>query len=180
MSATVSNYPTDMLPIPGMSGYLAGSDGGIYSTKTWHGTSLRRLTERLNADGYAFVQVTPLGAGGRTRPMLVHRAVALAFMGDRPAGTDQLRHLNGDKCDNRPMNLRWGTAAENAADRERHGRTARGERNGGGHRLTAADVAKIRSRIQAGEPQTSIASAFGVSQSLVGHIAVGRLWRGVG
>jgi hypothetical protein len=34
----------------------------------------------------------------------------------------QCRHLDGNPSNNRPDNLRWGTAKENAADMIRHGR----------------------------------------------------------
>lgn len=169
-----------MVPMIDWSGYFVGSDGGIYSEKPWHGTSFRRMSERVSRDGYSFVQLTGQCSGGRTKPKLVHRAVAEAFLGPCPPEADQLRHLNGNKRDNRPSNLQWGTAAENAADRDRHGRTARGERNGGGRRLRAIDVLAIKGRLRAGEAQASIAATFGVSQALVGFIAIGRLWRGVG
>jgi hypothetical protein len=51
------------------------------------------------------------------------------FVGE-PTPNQQVRHLNGDKRNNCLDNLAWGTAKENAADRESHGNTARGTRNG--------------------------------------------------
>ena len=42
-----------------------------------------------------------------------------------------VRHLNGDKLDNRAVNLRWGTHSENAMDRYNEAR-ARDEKSGAG------------------------------------------------
>jgi hypothetical protein len=77
--------------------------------------------------GYAMVQIRR-GDGSKLN-LRVHTEVLTAFVGPRPDGL-QGRHLDGDRTNNRLSNLVWGTPLENAADRERHGRTARGERHG--------------------------------------------------
>jgi hypothetical protein len=46
-------------------------------------------------------------------------------------------------ADDRLENLRWGTHKENMEDREKHGRTARGERNGR-YKLSPEQVRDIR------------------------------------
>jgi hypothetical protein len=51
----------------------------------------------------------------------VHQLVAEAFHGSRPDGL-VIRHLDGDKMNNRATNLRYGTSSENAQDRLEHGR----------------------------------------------------------
>lgn len=54
---------------------------------------------------------------------------------------------------------------------------ARGER-AGSSRLTAIQVHEIRTRYATGlEPQTSLAEAFGVSQTLISSIVRGKTWR---
>ena len=40
-----------------------------------------------------------------------------------------LRHLDGNKTNPHADNLAWGTQKENAADRERHGKTSRGSKH---------------------------------------------------
>lgn len=59
----------------------------------------------------------------------INRLVALAFV-PNPDKHPIVCHRNGDKQDNRARNLYWGTHKTNAADREKHGHTARGKRNG--------------------------------------------------
>ena len=49
----------------------------------------------------------------------VHQLVALAFHGPRPEGLET-RHLDGNKLNNTPENLAYGTHAENMADASIH------------------------------------------------------------
>jgi hypothetical protein len=85
------------------------------------------------------------------------------------------------KCDNRrccnPSHLFLGTYQDNAADRQKKGRTVipdnRGE-NCGTSKLSNDDVLTIRS---AGGLQKDIAKMFGVSISLVSQIRSGKIWK---
>lgn len=109
------------LPIPGHDGYEVSDLGHVRSlsrmihtkdgrTYRLRGRSLRTWPEH----GYPVVR---LGAG---RQWGVHRLVLLAFVGPCPDDMEAL-HANGDPSDSRLVNLRWGTAVENMADKLRHG-----------------------------------------------------------
>ena len=52
------------------------------------------------------------GAAHTTVRRLVHRLVAIAFIG-LPDPGQQVNHIDGDKANNRSMNLEWMTAGEN-------------------------------------------------------------------
>lgn len=57
-------------------------------------------------------------------PAQLHRLVAAFHLPTKPNVENRrvmLRHLNGDKHDNRAANLAWGTAADNYADDIQHG-----------------------------------------------------------
>lgn len=95
----------------------------------------------------------------------------------------EVRHLDGDKRNTAPSNLVWGTARENAADRERHGRTARGLRNGAHTKPESRRVGilngktkatpEIRQAVLSAEGrQADIGKRFGISQQLVSLIKV--------
>lgn len=115
----------DATPVLGYDGlYEVDANGDVWSVgHNWRGLGRRQL--RAFPDQYGYLTVRLTGTTGRHK-VKVHRIVCLAFHGLPPTWKYEVRHLNGDKLDNRPSNLAWGTQLDNAADRERHGRTARG------------------------------------------------------
>ena len=105
----------------------------------------------------------------------VHQLVASVFVGPRPSPQHEVRHLDGNPENNLPGNLKWGTAQDNADDRESHGHTARGERQGHA-KLTKKLVADIHKRLAAGELQRDIAKELGLCKGTISHIATGSNW----
>lgn len=63
-----------------------------------------------------------LARAGITKTAYVHELVLLAFEGARPLTGQrcEIRHLDGDKTNNRLDNLKYGTVKENFADRKLH------------------------------------------------------------
>ena len=74
----------------------------------------------LADDGRGY-KVVSLWMADRRLQFKVHRLVCFAFNGKCPGWADQVRHLNGIKHDNRPENLAWGNANQNAQDSIDHG-----------------------------------------------------------
>ena len=95
----------EMINIPGVSGMMAGSDGHIYRTDG------ERVNEYSINTGYFFIRV------GK-KNVLVHHLIAKAFLGERPDGYD-VDHINYNKEDNRPENLRYLTIKENRGHRRK-------------------------------------------------------------
>ena len=166
-------------------GYWACSDGHIWSTIPWRGMKTPRiLATETNRYGYLRVH---LKIGGRMKRVLVHRLVCNAFHGGKPTEAHQVRHLNGVKSDNRPDNLCWGTAAENAADRETHG-NGRGAENGKrsaakliGNRpsnrlLTDEQAEEVRILRSEGMSFSRIAETVGCSKAVAIKIAHGKTY----
>jgi len=71
-----------------------------------------------------------IGPGGVRLTKKVHRLVCEAFHGPQPEGKQCVAHRDGDVENNRPQNVYWATYLENAADRDRHGTTAKGDASG--------------------------------------------------
>ncbi len=73
-------------------------------------------------------------------------------------------------------NLCYGSKLDNAADRERHGNTCRGNKNG--NRIINADqAAEIRMLYAAGGiNQYQLADRFGISQAQVNNIVLCKQW----
>ena len=114
------NHSERWRSIPGFPGYEASSEGRV---RYWRGDSDLPAVVNigLTSDGYRRARL--VGAPNS----LVHRLVAAAFLGSAPADRPLVLHADGDRANNRLANLRYGNAKDNAADRERHGRTVRGE-----------------------------------------------------
>ena len=155
--------------IPGYDGYEASDAGRI--RRADGGIVASTIKPRT---GYEQVSLsTP--SGRKTR--LVHRLVLLAFVGV-PAPGQEGRHMNGVGSDNRLTNLAWGTKRENAADRDRHGRTYRGEAHPNAI-ATRAMVIEIRALQMIGLTLGELSRHFGLSVPAVQAIATYRLWRQV-
>jgi uncharacterized protein (DUF433 family) len=149
-----------------------------------------------------------LSEDGQVTYKKVHALVLTAFVGPCPEGMES-RHLNGDRQDNRLINLCWGTKLENAADKHRHGTMARGDRSGprlhpellvrgdqhwtrqhpdrvlrgennGSAKLTDDAVRDIVARWRAGETQIALAKEYGVTDVIVSAICRGETWKHLG
>lgn len=151
--------------------YFAGSDGNVY----------RRIKDKRSAH-YPWKKVGHIGPYGyiivflcKTKLVAAHALICEAFHGPKPPHCDQSRHLNGNKTDNRPDNLAWGTYLENAADKAIHGTNGSGEKNGRA-KITASHVVKIREMRASGHSWKRISDEFGISPTNVRLIVAGVTW----
>ena len=142
--------------------YRVSSCGAVWGSGKTRGAAYREMKLTPGRGGYLWAMVR---RNGKVAKVCAHRLVARAFLGAKPPG-GQVRHLDGNCVNNAVSNLAWGSAAENTADRERHGRTARGEANGAS-RHTDAEVAAAREMLDSGVSQRAVAAAFSCSQSTV-------------
>lgn len=163
------------MPIDGWPGYRVGDDGTVWSCKqrNWgHApTGWHKLRPVPNAQGYLFVS---LYGGTRNRKTLrkVHQLVLEAFVRPRMPGEQVLHFPNPEITDNRLCNLRWGTAKQNADDRDFHGTTSRGMRHYA-CRLTDEQIAKIRLEYIAGSSARGarpLGRKYGVSETHIRNI----------
>jgi hypothetical protein len=144
---------TEQFEIPGFPGYKIDKLGNIYSQK---GNLLK-----FHQEGRGYRRVCVLKRkGNKSRSVLVHRLMAITFLGTAPTPFHQVRHLNGDPTCNSIENLAWGTAKENAADRIRHGR-----KTGKPSKFGVREREEMRNLLRAGVALKSIASKFQLSTS---------------
>lgn len=175
-------------PIPFLDGYYATSFGSIYSV--WSNKFLK-IDKKVNNAGYFGFQgsfKSQKGKRGRQKKYLdVHRAVCMAFYGVPKDKTMQVNHKNGDKKDNKVSNLEWVTPKQNIKHMIDNGmfepyKLKMSERNKGSKNIKAKlsenDVEKIRELHKTGSFfQREIGKMFGVSQTIVSGIILGKIWK---
>lgn len=151
--------------------YAFCADGRVVSFVKKTARQLRPITA-----GQGYHALSLRNAHGELKRVYVHHIIARLFHGPRPEGLE-LRHLDGDPTNNDFENLAYGTRAENAADKARHGTNPAGERNGMA-RLTWDAVIQMRARRQqTGDPYHAIAADFGVSTMTAYRAITGQSWR---
>lgn len=127
---------------------------------------------RTFANGHIYVT---LHKEGRATTLGVHVLVAEAFIGRPRDGTAlDVCHKDGKPNNNKPRNLYFGTDKQNMADRDRHGRTARGEKHWCA-KFTEKDIRKIKS-LRGKMSQKDIGKMFGTYQGNISAIQLGKSW----
>lgn len=167
-----------MKPIPGVQGYFADERGIIWSHKKgrWGRFSEPHpLAIWIDPRGYANVTLY-LNSGVRVKRMRVNRLVCLAYYGQPPSPRTVARHLNGDKLDNRPENLAWGSQRQNKADELKHGTRHTGEAHYRA-KMTNEVAAAIKAMIAKGMSNAQIEEAIGVKSGTVSQIRANRQWK---
>lgn len=161
--------------IPGFPGYMAGSDGTIWSC--WSKGRIRKMSDawkRLKPAKHPKGHLHVILSGGRTRK--VHHLVLEAFVGPRPDGMECRHFPDRDPANNRLENLQWGTSSENQADKRVHGTDNRGRRHPMA-KLVDADIREIRRLHSLGTPDRVLAARFGVCPTNIHAILVRKSWR---
>lgn len=169
-------HEEDWRPVAGWEGFYSVSSFGRVRSEARvtsckgrpYRVRARILRPGVHERGYLVVILCRAGVPSRA---YVHRLVLEAFVGACPPGME-CRHLDGKTGNARRANLAWGTPTENAADRDRHGTQPRGE-SASYAKLDADQVRRIRADARI---QREIAADFGISQTAVSRIKLGRIW----
>jgi hypothetical protein len=107
-------------PVRGHEGVYEVSNNGLVRRvgKQTGAVVGRILKPSPNRGGYLMVR---LSAGNVAKTRLIHRLVAMAFIGE-PASGHEVCHRDGNRQNNTLDNLRWDTHVANMNDRTLHGR----------------------------------------------------------
>lgn len=160
--------------IAGFDGWYEVSNlGRVRSWKNnrWGRVKTPRTLKPFFIGQHEYLGIALVDEGGKHNHY-IHQLVAEVFGHKRPAGF-VCRHLDGDKYNNTPGNLQWGTARENSADTVAHGRSNRGARCPNSI-LTEGQVLEIFAR--ANEPPASLAREFGVHRATIHNILDADTW----
>jgi len=143
---------------------------GRQTRRIYGGNILRPVLKKKT--GYLCVSLK--SSGKKTRQVSVHRMVLEAFCGPAIHG-EQACHRNGVRTGNAIENLYWGTAAQNQADKVRHGNSLRGEKN----KRAKLTEDQVRHILGSEESQPALARRYGVSQVLISKIRLRKVWQHV-
>lgn len=134
------------------------------------------LKQRTTNSGYR--AIATLGADGRVANILIHRAVAVAFV-PREAGLEVVNHKDLNRENNIVSNLEWCNQKENVAHAIAGGTWGeviqRGE-DSNLSRLTECQVREIKTLLNNGRKQNEIAVMYGVTKGTISAIKRGVSW----
>lgn len=114
---------------PVYTAHEVSADGRVRTTDRWvihrngrrHWHPSRELSQCEDSYGYKAVALGGYGSPQSSIRVRVHVLVCETYSGLKPSPGDHVRHLNGDRQDNRIENLAWGSPTENQLDSVRHG-----------------------------------------------------------
>lgn len=98
-------------PLKNYEGRYEVSNLGNIRSLNYHLTGkIQLLKQQKNKDGYLYVAVPK--EYNKRRQILIHRAVAMAFI-ENPLNKPEVNHKDGNKQNNNSNNLEWVTMQEN-------------------------------------------------------------------
>jgi hypothetical protein len=168
-------------PVLGYDCYQVSDDGQVARVKTYGNKPKpvwKMVAQRPKRGGYITYH---LCENGERKDLLAHRLVWEAFNGKIGIGVE-INHKNGDKSDNRLVNIELLTRSENMKHKFRvlhhaaPNNPSHGSKNASA-KLTEADIPKILEMHRAGVYQYEIARIFGVTQRAIGRIVLGQGWQ---
>lgn len=168
----------ELRDLPGFEDrYFAGSDGNIYSNIFHpHKPSPFRMLNRTGSRGYFYVKLSNYGIQYQTD---IHVWVCKAFHGEKPTPLHEVRHLDGNKTNNNPDNLTWGTRKENSDDKRRHGTMVEGSKSFLA-KFSDEDVVNIRYLRGIGEIKVAqLSKIYNVNKSVIYNILKRKSYKNV-
>ena len=156
--------------IPGFPSHQASSLGRVRRSLPGKGYPAGYVVKQKQREsGYMIVSLS-------AKKHFVHKLVCMAFHGEPESGLE-VSHENGNKADNRAINLAWRSPKANNAMKRVHGTLPLGEMCNAS-RLPGNQIITIRSAYRLGMgTQESIGAFFGVSRATIGDIITRRTWR---
>ena len=156
-------------PIPDCDGYLASSYGRIKNEKTGN-----IFSGHVDEKGYIRVSVIENGVRKYRNSS---RLICRAFHGKDEESL--VLHNNGNPADNRPENLRYGTARDNYFDSVKHGTNSKGIAHGLS-KLKPEDIKIIREKYNnGGITYKQLGVMFGVTACAIYRVIKKDNWKWV-
>lgn len=145
--------------------YAVSNQGRVMIIKSRIKQCLGKIMKAMASwDGYEYVE---LSNNGYRQKHKIHRLVATAFLGKKPAEL-VTNHIDGNKRNNSPSNLEYITDQANRIPNL-------GEKNGGS-KLTEETVRRIRRTPHKYGVTKQLCQEFGVHRTTIHRIRTGKRW----
>lgn len=155
---TIEQVETDsFVKIKGYDNYYVSNLGEVFSIA--YG-SLRKLKYGKTHKGYLYVN---LSKDGKHKTIMIHRLVAEYFIEKQDMLTE-VNHINGNKEDNRSVNLEWCTKSHNIKEAFRLGL------NKARRRLSFAEAEEIRRLYSIGNGCRKLSKKYGIPRCSIMNI----------
>ena len=144
------------------SSYLISTEGEIKHKKT-----NKILKPKIDKDGYLSIGLS-MGARGQRKMVFIHRLVAEAFV-PNPYNKPLVRHINGNKTDNKYTNLIWITEQESVINSKKSDKGS----TSCNAKLTDMQILYCRMIYKPRDKQygcVALAKKFGVSKSTMHYV----------
>lgn len=152
--------------------YVVDDEGNVFSIK-----SNRYIAPVKMQSGYLYAHLH--SGDGNSKLKRIHRIVAEAFI-DNPKHYDQVNHINGDKTDNRVVNLEWVSPEQNMKHAIDTGLFDMCGENNPSAKLDWDKVERIRGEYVRGDKEygtLGLARKYGVTNVMIGKIVRNECWR---
>lgn len=166
------------VPIKGFESYKVFRDGRV-----WSAVKGKFLKRSVHWTGFATVGLTNTEyTRGKVKNFYVHCLVADAFL-PKVEGKNKIRHLNGNKQDNRVENLQWVSKKESQKDASGAGAWKNLPWKGTHlphphrHKLTEEEVLEIIELLKAEVKVSRIAREYGIKPDAVYRINHKKTWK---
>lgn len=159
--------------VQGYEGYYEISSKGNVRSTSYKGSRILKPAKTRN--GYLNVVFC---IKQRKEHKLIHRLVAEAFL-PNDLHLEQVNHINGNKEDNRVLNLEWCTQEYNNQHAYKNNLLSRYE-NRPAAKLTKEKVLSIPKLIEQGATTDDLKVLFNVSRRCIDNIFEGKNWAGLG
>lgn len=159
--------------------YQISNKGKVVRVSTGKGARAGHVMSQKPKKGKGYVRIS-LRNNGQTHHLAVHRLVMAAFVGQCPHGYE-VNHKNGNKADNRLVNLEYVTPSEN----RNHARDVLGVKFGirgrvgeksPSAKLSPTQVREIRKLFNSGLTYKEIGHKYGVGKTTIWRIANKHGW----
>lgn len=172
----VGKKPSEFLfrEIPGLPGYLASSDGDIFSIKTTSGyldyNNPHELHKTLNNQGRYMVSINK-------KPTQVSRLIYMAFNNTSEIPMNLVvDHVDGNRLNNQPGNLQLITQKANIKKRVHQSISLNFHKPDS--KLDLYEVGKIKYDLLS-LPQAEVMRKYSITRNRVSNIALGKSWGNV-